>query len=130
VPPIYAATPPPANYYRLRLSPEVTIAMGAIIRSAGEPMAREQVELLVSHEPTPQELEPYELLLADAMKGDAFRFARMDYVNEAWRIVDPVLNSEGPLYEYEPGTWGPTEANALVDEHGWHNASLKALGAA
>jgi glucose-6-phosphate 1-dehydrogenase len=130
VPPIYAATPPPANYYRLRLSPEVTIAMGAIIRSSGEPMARERVELLVSHEPTPQELEPYELLLADAMKGDAFRFARMDYVNEAWRIVDPVLNSEGPVCEYDPGTWGPVEANALVDEYGWHNPGARALGAA
>jgi len=130
VPPIYAATPPPANYFRLRLSPEVTIAMGAIVRSAGEPIARERVELVVSHEPTPQELEPYELLLADAMKGDAFRFARMDYVNEAWRIVDPVLNSAGPVCEYDPGTWGPAEANALVDGHGWHNPTVKALGAA
>ena len=125
VPAIYADQPPPANYFRFRLSPELTIAMGAIVRSSGEQMAREQVELLVTHEPTPEELEPYELLLGDAMKGDAFRFARKDYVDEAWRIVDPVLQSDGPLYEYDPGTWGPVEADAIVDGHGWHNPTPK-----
>jgi glucose-6-phosphate 1-dehydrogenase len=121
VPPIYGDQPPPPNYYRFRLSPELTIAMGAIIRSAGEQMAREQVELLVNHEPTPEELEPYELLLGDAMKGDAFRFARMDYVDEAWRIVDPVLALDEPPYEYDPGTWGPHEADAMLDGRDWHN---------
>jgi glucose-6-phosphate 1-dehydrogenase len=121
VPPIYADQPPPPNYYRFRLSPEATIAMGAIVRSAGEQMAREQVELLVNHEPTPEELEPYELLLGDAMKGDAFRFARMDYVDEAWRIVDPVLALDEPPYEYDPGTWGPREADAILDGREWHN---------
>jgi glucose-6-phosphate 1-dehydrogenase len=123
VPPIYEDQPPPPNYFRFRLNPELTIAMGAIIRSSGEKLAREQVELLVNHEPTPEELEPYELLLGDAMKGDAFRFARMDYVDEAWRIVDPALQSDSPLYEYDPGTWGPPEADALVVGHGWHNPS-------
>jgi glucose-6-phosphate 1-dehydrogenase len=121
VPAIYSDQPPPANYFRFRLSPEVTIAMGTVIRSSGEPMATEQVELLVSHEPTPAELEPYELLLGDAMKGDAFRFARADYVDEAWRIVDPVLQSDGPVYEYDPHTWGPAEADRIVDCQGWHN---------
>lgn len=121
VPAIYSDQPPPANYFRFRLSPEVTIAMGAVIRSSGEPMATEQVELLVSHEPTAAELEPYELLLGDAMKGDAFRFARADYVDEAWRIVDPVLQSDGPLYQYDPHTWGPPEADRIVDCQGWHN---------
>ena len=123
VPAIYEDQTPPANYFRFRLNPEVTIAMGAIIRSSGEQMAMEPVELLVSHQPTPEELEPYELLLGDAMKGDAFRFARMDYVDEAWRIVDPVLQSDGPLHEYDPGAWGPGEADAIVDERGWHNPS-------
>jgi glucose-6-phosphate 1-dehydrogenase len=121
VPAIYSDQPPPPNYFRFRLNPEVTIAMGAVIRSSGEPMATEQVELLVSHEPTPAELEPYELLLGDAMKGDAFRFARADYVDEAWRIVDPVLQSDGAVYEYDPHTWGPAEADRIVDCQGWHN---------
>ena len=59
------------------------------------------------------------------MKGDAFRFARVDYVDEAWRIVDPVLQSGGPVYEYAPGTWGPAEADAIVAERGWHNPALQ-----
>ena len=79
----------------------------------------------MSHQPTPQELDPYELLLGDAMKGDPFRFARADYVDEAWRIVDPVLQSGGPVYEYAPGTWGPAEADAVVGEGVWHNPALQ-----
>ena len=66
-------------------------------------------------------MAPYELLLGDAMKGDTFRFARFDYVDEAWRIVDPVLRDGGPICEYDPGSWGPVETKALVGEHGWHD---------
>jgi glucose-6-phosphate 1-dehydrogenase len=124
-PPIYDGYMPPANYFRFRLNPDITIAMGATVRSADAKMAIEPMELLVSHQPSPQELDPYELLLGDAMKGDAFRFARVDYVDEAWRIVDPVLQSGGPVYEYAPGTWGPSEADAIVGEHRWHNPALQ-----
>ena len=102
--------------------------MGATIRGQGKALALEQVELLVSHEPTPEEVDPYELLLADAMKGDASRFARQDYVDQAWRIVDPVLQSEAPLYPYEPGTWGPEEANAIVEGHTWQNPVVSVPG--
>jgi glucose-6-phosphate 1-dehydrogenase len=121
VPAIYEDQPPPPNYFRFRLNPEVTIAMGAIIRSSGEQLASEQVELVVSHAPTPAELDPYALLLCDAMKGDASRFARMDYVDEAWRIVDPVLQTPGPVCEYNPGEWGPAQADALLLAGGWQN---------
>jgi len=124
VPPIYDGHTPPPNYFRFRLNPDITIAMGAIVRAKQE-MAIEPMELLVSHQPSPQELDPYELLLGDAMKGDAFRFARVDYVDEAWRIVDPVLQSGGPVYEYAPGTWGPGDADAIVGEHRWHNPALQ-----
>ena len=128
VPAIYSHQSPPGNYFRFRLNPEVTIAMGAIIRGPGKQVALEQVELLVSHEPTPEEVDPYELLLADAMRGDASRFARQDYVDQAWRIVDPVLQSEAPLYSYEPGTWGPEESNAILDGRTWHNPVVSASG--
>lgn len=122
-PPIYEEGSPPVNYFRFRLNPEVTIAMGAIIRSSGRQMELEPVELLVSHQPTPEELDPYDVLLADAMVGEASRFARMDYVDEAWRIVDPILDCCGPVHIYDPGTWGPGEADNLVDGRGWHNPS-------
>jgi glucose-6-phosphate 1-dehydrogenase len=124
VPAIYSDHPPPGNYFRFRFNPEVTIAMGAIIRSSGEKLVLEPVELLVSHEPTPDELDPYEMLLTDAMNGDPSRFARMDYVDEAWRIVDPVLQSGGPVYEYDPHTWGPKEADALLDGREWNNPTV------
>ena len=124
-PPIYDGYMPPANYFRFRLNPDITIAMGATVRSADAKMAIEPMELLVSHQPSPQEMDPYELLLGDAMKGDAFRFARVDYVDEAWRIVDPILQSGGPVYDYAPGTWGPPEADALVGDRGWHNPALQ-----
>jgi len=124
VPPIYDGQTPPPNYFRFRLNPDITIAMGAIVRAEQE-MALQPVELVMSHQPTPEELDPYELLLGDEMKGDAFRFARVDYVDEAWRIVDPVLQSGGPVYDYAPGTWGPAEADAIVAERGWHNPALQ-----
>jgi glucose-6-phosphate 1-dehydrogenase len=61
-------------------------------------------------------------VLRDAMAGDATLFAREDYVEEAWRIVGPVLNANTPVYEYEPGTWGPVEVEErIVPADGWHN---------
>lgn len=65
--------------------------------------------------------EPYERLLHGALIGDHSLFTREDGVEEAWRIVQPLLDDPAPLHPYEPGTWGPTEADALV--HGrppWH----------
>ncbi len=119
-PPVYAAFPP-ANHFRFRLSPEATIAVGAMIKKPGEELAGEEVELLVSHEATAEEDEAYEQLLTDAMVGEPFHFAREDYVEEAWRIVDPVLKAPPPVFEYEPGTWGPREAAALVAPGVWHD---------
>jgi glucose-6-phosphate 1-dehydrogenase len=63
----------------------------------------------------------YGPLLGDAMRGEPFRFAREDYVEEAWRIVDPILGATTPLYDYEPGSWGPAEAARLAGEEGWHD---------
>jgi glucose-6-phosphate 1-dehydrogenase len=107
----------PRNYVRFRLSPDFAIAVGASIKAPGEGMAAEEVELDVAHERS-GDLEPYEELLGDAMRGDSFRFAREDYVEEAWRIVDPVIKANTPLHEYEQGTWGPKEADAMVPR-GW-----------
>ena len=98
-----------------------TIAVGAMIKKPGEELAGEEVELLVSHEATAEEDEAYEQLLTDAMVGEPFHFAREDYVEEAWRIVDPVLKAPPPVFEYEPGTWGPREAAALVAPGVWHD---------
>jgi glucose-6-phosphate 1-dehydrogenase len=70
-------------------------------------------------------MDAYERVLGDAMVGDATLFARQDYVEEAWRIVDPILKKATPVYEYEPGTWGPIEADQKVaPEGGWSNPAI------
>jgi glucose-6-phosphate 1-dehydrogenase len=113
------------NYLRFRISPEMTIAIGATVMAAGEAMKREQVEMVASHHPPGGEADAYELVLTDAMAGEAILFARQDYVEEAWRIVDPVLKAATPLYEYEIGTWGPSEVDEIVrPSGGWQNPSV------
>jgi len=78
------------------------------------------VEMIASRHPRPGEMEAYERVLTDAMAGDPTLFARQDYVEEAWRIVDPVLKMHTPIYLYEPQTWGPREVNAyVVPPGGW-----------
>lgn len=77
-------------------------------------MEGEPTELIATQQADPAELLAYEELLDDAMHGDAMRFAREDYVEEAWRIVQPVLGNATPLHMYAPGSWGPAEADALA----------------
>jgi glucose-6-phosphate 1-dehydrogenase len=126
-PAVYARTPPPPNYLRFRISPEVAIALGVMVKLPGEEMAGKEVELLAFHQPGKEEMDAYERLLGDALKGDATLFAREDYVEEAWRIVDPVLKAGTPVFEYKAGTWGPTEADQRVSPSGgWHNPSVPA----
>ena len=117
-PPVYVAAPP-ANYFRFRLAPDMTIAIGATVKRAGEPLVGEEVELLIAHESAPEDADPYAQLLGDAMRGEPFRFARRDYVEEAWRIVDPAIKAALPVLEYERGTWGPPEAGALIAPDRW-----------
>jgi glucose-6-phosphate 1-dehydrogenase len=119
-PAIFSATAPPPNYLRFRVSPNVTVALGAMGKKPGEEMVGEPVELVAAQHPSAKEMDAYERLLSAAMKGDATNFAREDYVEEAWRIVDPVLGTTVPVHEYEPGTWGPSETDkALSPPDGW-----------
>ncbi len=113
--------PPPANYYRFRLSPETVLALGTNVKKAGETMVGELIEL-VAHHQEPDEMEPYERLFGAAAKGDPTLFAREDAVEQSWRIVDAVLGDATPVYAYEPGTWGPREVEqSHLPECGWHN---------
>jgi glucose-6-phosphate 1-dehydrogenase len=113
--------PGQSNYLRFRLSPDVVISLGARAKVPGEAMIGEEVEL-VARRHAGDEMAPYERLLGDAMRGDATLFAREDSVEAAWRVVDPVLGNLTPVYAYEPNTWGPAEADALVArDGGWHN---------
>jgi glucose-6-phosphate 1-dehydrogenase len=110
-----------SNYVRLRISPDVVLAFGFNVTSPVEESQSLLSELLASRHPCAKEMDAYERVLSDAMAGDPTLFAREDYVEEAWRIVDPALKAKTPVYEYEPNTWGPAEVERVTSPGGWHN---------
>jgi glucose-6-phosphate 1-dehydrogenase len=115
----------PANYFRLRLSPEVVIGEGALAKLNGEDMRGEPVELIARHN-TQEEKSPYERLLGDAVRGDTSLFTQDECVEAAWQVVEPVLKGGLPVSEYEPGTWGPQAANDIVDAgETWHDPQVE-----
>jgi glucose-6-phosphate 1-dehydrogenase len=110
-----------ANYFRFRISPEVTLAFGMNVIAPEEDTVGQTDEMIVSQHPRAGEMDAYERVLGDAMVGDRTLFAREDYVEEAWRIVDPVLAGASVL-EYDPNTWGPSEVDQKVSPPGgWQN---------
>jgi glucose-6-phosphate 1-dehydrogenase len=111
-----------ANYFRFRISPEVPLAFGMNVIAPGEDTVSQTDEMVVSRHPRAGEMDAYERVLGDAMAGDQTLFAREDYVEEAWRIVDPVLKAGTPVSEYDSNTWGPSEADQkVVPVGGWQN---------
>jgi glucose-6-phosphate 1-dehydrogenase len=109
------------NYLRFRLSPQVVIALGTMVKTPGEVMSGRPVELHLANDVS-DEMTAYERLLGDALDGEPFLFAREDGVESAWRVIDEVLRHHGPALPYAKHTWGPPEARAIVDDpHGWHD---------
>jgi glucose-6-phosphate 1-dehydrogenase len=125
-PPIVKLAPGKGNYLRFRLSPDVTIAVGARVKRPGDEMIGEETELSIVHYPLGDEMDAYERLIGDAMDGDSTLFARQDIVERAWEIVDPILRIDTPPIEYEPGTWGPAEADRLTEPIGGWQAPVMA----
>ncbi len=119
-PAVFTDMPPPRNYFRFRVTPNLMIAVGASVKKAGDATEGEEIELVISEQSDPSEMGAYEELLFDAVRGNSARFARQDYVEQAWRIVDPVLDNAVPVHPYEPGTWGPSRAgNRVAPADGW-----------
>lgn len=120
-PSVYANSGAPPNHVRIRISPDVTLALGA---NALSPIDETQVlptEMVAKHRPGAGEADAYERVLGDALHGDQTLFAREDCVEEAWRIVDPALAAPPPVQPYAPGTWGPAQAAAVAPALGWHD---------
>jgi glucose-6-phosphate 1-dehydrogenase len=107
------------NYLRFRISPQPEIAIGMTVLPPGEEMFGQTAEMIACRHPRPDEMDAYERVLGDAMAGDANLFARQDYVEEAWRIVDPVLKQGTPVFPYDPKTWGPSEVVRVTPDGGW-----------
>ncbi len=113
-----------ANYIRFRLSPDVTIALGARAKVPGEAMAGAETELMVVHQQG-DEMSAYERLIGDAMMGDTTLFARKDSAEAQWRIVAPILGDSTPLHAYAPGTWGPkAAADVARPAGGWYDPAV------
>ena len=124
-PTMFPSCCPTSNYFRFRISPDVTAAFGLTVMDPEEKMVGQTMELLASHHAGADEPDAYERVLGDAMAGDSTLFAREDYVEEAWRIVDPVLKTGTPVHEYESGTWGPKEVDGSVSPPGgWQNPTV------
>jgi glucose-6-phosphate 1-dehydrogenase len=120
-PDLYHAGELTSNHIRFRISPDVAIGLGMMVLSEGKQITGEPTEMVAIHHPTANEMDAYERVLGEAIEGDTTLFAREDYVEEAWRIVDPVLRADTPVRQYEPGTWGPAEANqSIAPAGGWH----------
>ena len=127
-PPVTSVSPKdtPQNYLRFRLSPEMGVAMALSTAPTSNHDPRPVVELMASRHTRPDEMEPYERVLSDAMAGDPTLFARQDYVEEAWRIVDQVLKQGTPLSTYAPQTWGPANVNDTVEPPGgWYVSHME-----
>jgi glucose-6-phosphate 1-dehydrogenase len=106
------------NYLRFRVSPDITLAFGLNTMAPGAAGVSQLMELVASYDPHSDDMEAYERVLSDAIAGDATVFARQDYVEEAWRIVDPVLQAGTPIVEYEPQTWGAADPQ-VTPPGGW-----------
>jgi glucose-6-phosphate 1-dehydrogenase len=108
----------------LRISPDVAFAFRMNSIAPDNDGLNQPVEITWGRCPGAEEMDAYERVLGDAMAGDATLFAREDYVEEAWRIVDPVLKAGTPVFEYEPKTWGPAEIENVTPAGGWQNPVL------
>jgi glucose-6-phosphate 1-dehydrogenase len=118
--------PPGANFFRFRLGPDLSITLGARVKRPGPGMTGMETELTAVSLDQSNEMDAYERLLTDAMKGDPLLFVRQDAVEAAWAIVNPVLGDVVPVHPYEKGTWGPPEANELAENFGgWQNPQGK-----
>ena len=125
-PTVFPSAVPLSNYFRFRIIPRQTIAFGLTAMDDADQMIGQPVELVASRQPGADDRDAYDRVLSDALVGDATLFARMDYVEEAWRIVDPVLAMNTPVREYEPGTWGPQDrAQDPVPPGGWANPTIE-----
>ena len=128
-PPLRKLSRKDANTFRFRLGPDMALSLSARVKKPGPEMVGTTVELAAVKQDTSDEADAYERLLTDAMNGDATLFVRQDAVEAAWAVVEPVLDNVTPLHFYEPGSWGPPDADRLAaDLGGWDNPAGKPGG--
>jgi glucose-6-phosphate 1-dehydrogenase len=120
-PPLSRLTAEESNYFRFRVGPKISISIGCRVKKPGAALESMPTELMFVQN-TKDEVDAYERLLTDAMKGDPTLFVREDAVEAAWKVVDGILDNATPVHPYAPGTWGPAEADRLTSGvEGWHD---------
>ncbi|QLB20392.1 glucose-6-phosphate dehydrogenase [Vespertiliibacter pulmonis] len=120
----------PENKLIIRIQPDEGISMRFGLKKPGAGFESKEVSMDFRYADlaSPSLLTAYERLLLDAMKGDATLFARTDAVHACWKFVQPILDykaENGRIYDYEAGTWGPSESDKLIAKHGkvWRKPS-------
>jgi glucose-6-phosphate 1-dehydrogenase len=126
-PPLKSLASSDPNRFRFRLGPgELSISVTADIKHPGTGLVPTPTELIAMKQSNADEVDAYERLLGDAMHGDPMLFVREDEVEAEWAVVDPVLDDRTPVHEYEPGSWGPKEADRLAEDvGGWFNPEVE-----
>ena len=121
-PPLSRLSPEESNYFRFRLGPMVSLSIGARVKKPGAEAGSVATELVAVRDAPGDEVDAYERLLTDAMKGDPTLFVREDAVEAAWAVVDRILDHATSVQPYEPGSWGPAEAGRLTEGlESWHD---------
>jgi glucose-6-phosphate 1-dehydrogenase len=110
------AAPPQPNHLRLRMKPGEHLALGLAAKAPGDGLHTQPVELALNRDGADE--PAYTRLVGEALAGDQTLFAGAEAVEAAWRVVEPALEAPGELHPYEPGSWGPTAAEALLDDRG------------
>jgi glucose-6-phosphate 1-dehydrogenase len=117
-----------SNHFRFRVSPEIVAAFGMNAMAPNSEADSELVEATFHRQLGMEDMDAYERVLTDAMVGDATLFARQDFVEEAWRIVDPALKAATPVFPYEPKSWGPAQVERVTPAGGWQNPLVTRQG--
>jgi glucose-6-phosphate 1-dehydrogenase len=109
------------NHLRFRLGPTDGINLSLLVKSSGDSLETQPVNLAAVSDPRRAQADPYARLLGDALTGERFRFTRADSVMAAWEVVDQILDGRDTISS-KPDTWGPAEAETMVAEYGeWHD---------
>ena len=119
-----------ANHFRFRLGPDTLVAAIGIQVMDSDDVARSRhKELKAVTVSLQDEVEAYERLLTEAMRGDQTLFVREDLVEAQWDVVEDILDMQDPPFLYEAGSWGPQEADRLAtDVGGWHDPLPENIG--
>jgi glucose-6-phosphate 1-dehydrogenase len=111
-----------ANRLTIRIQPDEGISLSFHVQRPGIGIALDHAALDFDYGESFANMplvEAYEHLLYEAMRGDHTLFTRQDGIERAWEVLSPAFENPPPVIPYQPGTWGPVEADALIDPRRW-----------